>query len=439
MSADALLTLGLLLATLLLIGANALFVFHEFSFVILKQPQIKMLESGPSRIGRMIARTARRLDHYIAVDQLGITISSIAVGWIGQPVLARLLRGPFEALGAFPGAVPAISFVVAFAFITATQMIAGELMPKTIALRNPQGVARIVVLPVEITARIFHPLVVVLNGLGRLTVRALGFAPQDEGHSQALPVEELLVLIQASARAGALSADPMLLRRALHFSDIQASDLIVPRQDVIALDLRMTIHDVLAVARTSGFTRYPVYESTIDTIVGVLNVKDLVQIDSSGEVDYVANWRRWIRPIPALSEEATIEQVLYRLSQAKQPMILLLDEFGGTAGILTVADIADELTGGAEDIRPAGDRHYVVKGETAVATVEATLDITFGEVEERNSDSMGGLMMEALGRIPAVGDRVSIDGAELQVAAMRGRRVTEINLTLPEPAVVEDE
>jgi putative hemolysin len=441
MSADTLLTIGLLLATALLIAGNALFVFHEFAFVMLKQPQIRKLERSDSSIGRLIAKTANKLDHYIAVDQLGITITSLAVGWIGQPLLARLLVGPFEAIGAFPGAVPAISFVVAFMFITGVQMVAGELIPKSVALRNPQGVARAVVLPVELVARIFHPLVWLLNGMGILTVRALGFNAQGEGHNQALPVEELLVLIQASARAGAINADPMLLRRALHFSDIEAQDLIVPRQDITALELHMTIEDLLAVARQSGFTRFPVYDGTIDTIIGVLNVKDLVQLDQSGEVAYVSNWRRWIRPIPALPEHATIEQVLTRLAQDKQPMMLLLDEFGGTAGILTVADIADELTGDADDIQPAGDRLYLIKGETAVSTVEATLDIELGMDEDnRNYESMGGLVMEALGRIPATGDEVSVDGAEIRVTSMRGRRVTEVSLTLPEkPSLVDIE
>ncbi len=433
MSPDTLNTLMLLGVTILLTAMTAVFVFHEFSFVMLKQPQIKRLEESPSRIDRLVAKNARKLDHYIAVDQLGITITTIATGWVGQPVVTSLLRGPFEAIGAFPGAVPVISFVSAFALITGAQMLAGELMPKSIALRNVEKVAKLVVIPVEFIARLFHPVILALNGFGMFTVRMFGFSTEGGGHhAQALPAEELVLLIQSSARAGTLNVDPMLLRRALHFSDITAQDLIVPRQDIIALDLRMTIDELLQIAREHGFTRYPVYETTIDTVVGVLNVKDLVQISANGEVGYVPNWRRWIRPLPTLSEEATIEQVLARLSQDKQPMILLIDEFGGTAGLLTVADIADELTGGAEDIQPLGNLRYLIKGETAVSTIESTLDITLGD-DDRPFDSVGGLVMDALGRIPAVGDEVTVDGSTIRVAAMRGRRVTEVRLTLPEP------
>lgn len=437
MSPETLNTLMLLGVTVLLTAMTAVFVFHEFAFVMLKQPQIKRFEASSSKVDRLVAKNAMMLDHYIAVDQLGITITTIATGWVGQPVITSLMRGPFEAIGAFPGAVPVISFVSAFALITGAQMLAGELMPKSIALRNAEKVARLVVVPVEIVARVFHPVIVALNGFGMFTVRLFGFSTEGGGHhSQALPAEELVMLIQSSARAGTINADPMLLRRALHFSDITAQDLIVPRQDIVALDLRMTIDELLQAAREHGFTRYPVYETTIDTVVGVLNVKDLVQLHANGEVGYVPNWRRWIRPLPTLSEEATIEQVLTRLSQDKQPMILLIDEFGGTAGLLTVADIADELTGGAEDIQPLGDRRFLVKGETAVTTIESTLDITLGD-EDRPFESIGGLMMDVLGRIPAVGDEVTVDGCTIRVAAMRGRRVTEVRLVLPEPFTLD--
>ncbi len=429
MSSDALLTVGLLIATALLIAGNALFVFHEFAFVMLKQPAVKRLAEGQTRVGRTIVKAARQLDHYIAVDQLGITITSIAVGWIGQPVVARLFEGSFSAIGIPSGAAAVVAFTVAFLSLTAIQMIAGELMPKTIALRHPERVAHSVALPVEIVARVFHPLVTVLNGMGTLTVRAFGVTPQAESHAPSLPPEELNALIQASARAGNLQADPILLRRMLHFSDIEARDLIVPRQDVVAFAVGQTIEEVLEIVRLHSHTRFPVYEESIDNIVGVLNVKDLVQIGPDGKARYATSWRRLVRPIPVLSERASIEQVLHRLSQDKQPLALLIDEFGGTAGILTISDIADELIGGVEDIRQASDHSYIVKGETSVSTLESILDIDLAP-EERTYESVGGLVMAELDRMPSVGDTVTTKDGDLRVTAMRGRRVTEVRLTL---------
>jgi CBS domain containing-hemolysin-like protein len=429
MSSDTLLTIGLLLATALLIAGNALFVFHEFSYVVLKQPDIKRFESSASRVGRLVARMARRLDHYIAVDQLGITVTSLAVGWIGQPVVARLLRGPVDAIGLFPGAVTAVSFVIAFALIISTQMIAGELIPKTIALRHPRPVAAAVAVPVELAARVFHPLVVVLNGAGALIVRALGFSAQAESHRQVLPTEELVAMIRASARAGVLRTDPTALRRALHFSDLTARDLIVPRQDIVALRFDLSIDAVLEITRRHGYTRYPVYRETIDDIAGVLNVKDLIHIGGDGRPRFASNWRRLIQPLPVMPEQASIEHVLLRISRERQPMLLLVDEFGGAAGILTVTDIADELIGGAEDIRPLRPNRWLIKGETAIATVEATLDISLG-AGNHDVDSIGGLIMAELGRIPVVGDHVTVDRSELSVVTMQGMRVKQVMLQL---------
>lgn len=433
MSGETLATIGLLLVTALLIAGNALFVFHEFAYVVLSQPDIRRFEAGRSRVGRLVAQMARRIDHYIAVDQLGITVTSLAVGWIGQPVVARLLRGPIDALGLFSGAVTVMAFAIAFALIIATQMIAGELMPKTIALRHPRTVAPLVALPVEAAARVFHPLVVVLNGMGALIVRAVGFNAEAGAHAQVLPAEELVAMIQASARAGVLRTDPMALRRALHFSDLTARDLIVPRQDIVALRDDLPVERVLEIARRHGYTRYPVYRETIDDVAGVLNVKDLVQVGEDGKAHFARNWRRLVLPMPVVPEQATIEQVLERISRERQPMLLLVDEFGGTAGILTVTDIADELIGGAGDLRPLRPGAWLVRGETAIATVESTLDISL-DPGEHEVDSIGGLIMAELGRIPVAGDRVMVDGSELRVVAMQGMRVRQAILSTPPEA-----
>ncbi|HUG16580.1 MAG TPA: hemolysin family protein [Thermomicrobiales bacterium] len=431
MSGETLATIGILLATALLVAANGLFVFHEFAYVVLKQADIRRFEASGSRIGRLVGRMARKLDHYIAVDQLGITVTSLAVGWIGQPVIADLMRVPVDAIGLFPGAVGAVSFAIAFALVIGVQMIAGELMPKTIALRQPRTVAPLVALPVEICARVFHPLVVVLNGTGALIVRALGFNPQAEHHGHVLPAEELVAMIQSSARAGVLHADPVALRRALHFSDMTARDLIVPRPDVVALSIDLPVTAVLEIARQRGYTRYPVYRDSIDDIAGMLNVKDLIQIRPDGSAGAVTNWVRLIQPMPVVPEQASIEQVLHRLSSSGQPMMLLVDEFGGTAGILTVTDIAHELIGSGQDIQQTGPGEWAITGETAISTVEAVLDISLGSDDGREADSIGGLIMAELGRIPAVGDRVVVDGAELRVATMQGMRVRQVTLRLP--------
>ena len=437
MSEEALAIVGRLLATILLILANALFVFHEFAFVTIKPAQARRLERESSTIGRLITRGVHRLDHYIAVDQLGITATSIAVGWIGQPLVAGLLAQPLRMLGVLePPAVLVISAAIAFALIIGTQMLGGELMPKTVALRYPERTAKLVVLPVELVAILMHPVVLVLNGLGRLASRLfVGATPRAGSHVHVLPTEELAAVIAASARAGVLAADPRTIRQALRFSDFQARDLMVPREDVTALDARLSVEEVLAVAREAMHTRYPVYEGTLDNVVGVLNVKDLVKVD--GNIRMETNWRRLVRPIPALPEVASIEGLLQRLSEQKQHMALLIDEYGGTAGIITVSDVAERLIGEPADLRRLAKGHYVLPGEANVAMVETELGISLGPAE-REYDTVGGLVMTYLGRIPAAGDRVEVAGHEFAVVAMKGKRVTKVELRIAVPSAEDD-
>lgn len=428
MSGDTWATLLILGVTGLLIAANALFVFHEFAFVMLKPFQIRQFSVSDTWLAHTIVKAARKLDHYIAVDQLGITATSIGVGWIGQPVVSRLIRGPFEQFDAFAEVVAVASFVTAFALLTMIQMVFGELIPKTIALRHPGRVAALVSVPVEIVARILHPLVVLLNGLGLLAVRAVGVTPDPDAHLRDLPAEDLEVIIARSVTAGRIQADPLIVRRALHFSDLEARDIIVPRQDVVPVDLSMDVNDVLTVAKDCHFTRYPVTDGSIDNIVGLLNVKELFRIDDQGQPMVVTSWQDVIRPIPVLPESASIETVLQKLVTDQEQLILLVDEFGGTSGIITVTDIAAEATGSSLDIIPLATDTYLITGESAVSMVESVLEVSL-ESDDDGYETIAGLIMAVLGRIPTMGDEVNVNDVVIRVHRMKGHRTTQVVLT----------
>lgn len=431
MGSDTLFIAGMFAVTALLIAGNALFVFHEFAFVMLKPFHIRQLTDSSSWLAQTISKAANRLDHYIAVDQLGITATSLGVGWIGQPALTRLLRGPFENVELFSGVVAVASFAISFTVLTMLQMVFGELIPKTIALRHPGGVAAIVSLPVEAFAWLFHPLVVLLNGLGNLAVRAVGASPGAGGHREDLPAEELEAVIRLSLSAGRVQTDPLVVRRTLHFSDLEARDLIVPRQEMVTVDLSMSLERVLEIAKENHFTRYPVSDGSSDRIVGLLNVKDLFQIDEHERPMLVADWHQAIRDIPVLPEAASIEQVLERFIEEREQMVLLVDEFGGTTGLLTVADIAAEATGSSRDITLLHDGAFLIRGETAVSTVESVLDLSL-DAERRDYETMAGLIMSVLGRIPVEGDIVNVNRATIRVHRMRERRVVQVVLRAPQ-------
>jgi CBS domain containing-hemolysin-like protein len=416
-----------LLATVLLIGVNALYVFHEFAYVALKPGQIRRLDQDRSRIGKLMSKAAHKLDHYIAVDQLGITVSSLAVGWIGQPVVAELIDAVFGTVGLSTGVTTVIAAVIAFSLLTSTQMIVGELMPKTFALRYPERTARFTANPVEFTAKVFHPFVILMNGLGLLGVRMLGFKGTAESHHPVLPAEELVTLVKSSAQAGLLPADPKVMNRLLNFSDLQAQDLMVPHMDIVAVDAACTFADVLMIARAHQHERYPVYQESIDQIVGVINVKDILASSAHYGPSWAANWQRRIRFIPTLPNIAPIENVLAVLNRTNSQMALLVDEFGATGGIVTITDISDQLISGPDEIVQESPGRYLIEGHASISIVEGELGISL-ESDHRQVETVAGLVFAVLGEIPKEGAIVEVNGHQLEAVSVEANRVTMVRL-----------
>jgi CBS domain containing-hemolysin-like protein len=426
-----------LAATVALIAVNALFVFHEFAFVALKPGQIRTFDKDSSTVGRLVSKASHRLDHYIAVDQLGITASSLAVGWIGQPFVTELLRAAFGELGLSTTAMTAVSAVLAFALLTGTQMIVGELMPKSYALRHPARTARLTAGPVELTAKIFHPFVALLNGAGLAIVRLLGFRGTGESHHPTLPAEELAAIVHASARAGLLRVDPKALGRLLNFSDLRANDLMVPRLDTIVIDASATRGEVMETARRHLHDRYPVFEESPDRIVGMIDVKDLLAARADTASVREASWRRWVRPIPTLPETAPFEVVLATLNRTQKQMALLVDEFGSPTGIITATDIAQQLISGPDEIHPDPSGGFLIEGHASIALVESELGIDL-EREGHNVETIAGLVSDELGRIPRPGDAITVNRHRLEVAEMDGHRITMVRVRLADAAAPGD-
>ncbi len=415
-----------LIATLLLIAVNALYVFHEFAFVALKPRQIHRFDQEESKLSRLISRMSHNLDHYIAVDQLGITASSLAVGWVGQPAVTGIFRALFGELGLSATVMTAISAVIAFALLTSTQMIVGELMPKTFALRHAARTARFTARPVELTAMLFYPFVWLLNGIGLLLVRMMGFEGTSDGEGRVMPAEELVAIVKSSARAGVLAADPRALGRLLHFSDLRAHDLMVPRLDMVAISVEASFDDVLRTAQAHRFDKYPVYRDSTDHIVGMLNVKSLLVTTVDGD-DSEVDWHRWVEPIPTLPDGAPVEVLLATFQQTQQQMVLLVDEFGATEGIVTVTDVIEQLIDGPGEIQDETPESVRLEGHASVAAVESEYGISIAE-EDSFSDTIAGLVLSRLGRIPDPGDTVVIGGHDVEVVEMDGHRIAEVRI-----------
>jgi len=428
-SDTALLVLGLV-ALVLLVAFNALFVMAEFAFVGVRRTRVEQLAREGNTRAKLLQTAIDKLDNSIATTQLAITMAGIALGWVGEPALAGIIEPPVEALFGWAGSAVAntIAFVISFGIVTSAVIVFGELAPKAFTIARTEAVALWVVVPVEVFRRIFRPFVWALNAAGRAVVKPLGVDPSVD-QSESLEPEELELVLSASERAGFLSKSELLLaRRALEFSAIQADQIMIPRTELVAIDADDSLDEVLDTVDRYQHTRYPVFEEDLDHILGIIDAKDLLQLVRRGETD----WRSLIRPAVAIPESVSVEVAVAAMRANQVQIVVLVDEHGGTSGILTADEVLYRLLGrwvgggrpgGHETVRALPTGNLLLSGLALIADVE---DAIGQELADENYDTVGGFIMSRLGRIPRVGDRVVVPGYEFRVMAMDGRRVDRV-------------
>lgn len=416
----------------LLVGLNALFVAAEFAFVGVRRTRVEQLAAAGQARARLLLGALSELDATIAATQLGITMCGLALGWLGEPVLAGLIEPPLRgALGWAPDRTSSVAATaLAFLLVTALVIVFAELAPKSVALARTERVGLFVAPPVLVFARVFRPFVWFLHRSGWLVVRALGVSGRSPAE-ESLDPEELELVIEASARAGLLSmSELMLARRALEFSAIQADQIMVPRTEVVALEADASLDAVLDVVERHHHSRYPVYEGNLDHVVGILEVKDLLGLVRRGE----SSWRQLVRPAVAIPESVSVEVAVQAMRAKQVQIVVLVDEHGGTSGILTADEVLYRLLGrwlggraqGGDTVRALPSGNFLVSGLALIADVE---DATGAELADEDYDTVGGFIMARLGRIPRVGDRVEVPGYQFRVMAMDGRRVDRVLVT----------
>lgn len=437
MSDTAFIVLGLL-ALVLLVAFNALFVMAEFAFVGVRRTRVEQLAREGNTRAKLLQTAIDKLDNSIATTQLAITMAGIALGWIGEPALAGVIEPPVEAIFGWAGSAVAntIAFVISFGIVTSAVIVFGELAPKAFTIARTEAVALWVVVPVEIFRRVFRPFVWALNAAGRAVVRPLGVDPSVD-QSESLEPEELELVLSASERAGFLSQSELLLaRRALEFSAIQADQIMIPRTELVAIDADATLDEVLSTVDRYQHTRYPVFEDDLDHILGIVDAKDLLALVRRGETD----WRSLIRPAVAIPESVSVEVAVAAMRANQVQIVILVDEHGGTSGILTADEVLYRLlgrwmggrTGGAETVRALPTGNLLLSGLALIADVE---DAIGRDLADEDYDTVGGFIMTRLGRIPRVGDRVVVPGYEFRVMAMDGRRVDRVLVVKKDGAV----
>lgn len=405
-----------LVAVALLVLANGFFVATEFALVSLRRSRIEEMEAAGEAIGKVLKQATHDLDRYIAGTQVGITLASLALGWIGEPALAHLLE---PLLGSGPGA-HAVAVAIAFAVITFLHVVIGELIPKSLALQRTEATARIVARPMKYILIPFQPLIWVLNGTGNWILRRMGLEPAAE-HHLVHSVSELEILVRQSHKAGVLDElEEGILRRAFNFSEKTAVEAMVPRVEMCALDINKPLDELCRAAVDAHHARFPVYEGSLDNIIGVLYLKDLFRAKLEGITDL----QPLLRPALFLPMSLHLDKVLVGVRAEQTQMAILIDEFGGTAGLLTMEDIVEEVFGELdpldEPIRRTKEGALVVDASTGLDELNERLG---WELDDDVNDTVGGYVMHHLGRVAKVGDEVPTPHGKLRVEEVEGYRI----------------
>ena len=421
-------------AGLLIIG-NALFVAAETGLVTIDRNLVEARAAeGTPRFGT-IAALLRRLSTYLSGAQLGITVTSLAIGLVAEPSLATLLREPLQALGFSTRVIGAVSIGLALLIATAVQMVFGELVPKNISLSRPVGTVLWVVLPLLVFTQVTRPLVALLNGAANRLLRLVGVEPVEELRSARTP-DELASVVRRAGDQGALEQETAeLLERSLSFGDKTAADVMTPRTRMRTLRESAPVVAVLDATRATGHSRFPVIGDGFDDIRGLVHVKNAVAVP---EPERSSTRVREVMSTPVVvTKFMRLDPLLDQLQQRGLQLAVVVDEYGGTAGIVTFEDLVEELVGDVVDehdatapgIRRQFDGTWLLSGLQRPDEIKAAIGVELPEGTDY--ETVAGLVLQLLGRLPDVGDEVTVAGARLRVERMDGRRIDRIQLMPP--------
>ncbi len=425
------------LAAIVLVLVNGFFVGAEFALVRSRRTRLEARATDGDRLAAIAVRATSNIPSLLSASQLGVTLASLGLGWVAQSVVAVPLA---TALASLPITMQfavreTIAGAVALAGVTYFTVMFGELAPKSAALLHPEELARWLVPPLVAWAWITTPFTVLLNRSAQAVLRLAGAEGTPSAEDSVHSPEELRLLVEQSQEGGALEQhDAALLGGVFQFSEKNAREVMTPRTGIVALPSDATLEETLAVVAEGGFSRYPVYTDTIDNIVGILLAKDLLPIASRRPAGFTP--ASIMRPAHVIPGSREVEEVLADFKRLKEHMAIVLDEYGGTAGIVTMEDLLEEIVGEILDEYDEPERpppRITREGELLVAgsTNIGELNDQYGlRVPDEDYTTIGGYVFGALGRLPAIGDRVSAGGATFVVREMEGRRVATLGVEL---------
>ncbi|MTI80855.1 MAG: HlyC/CorC family transporter [Firmicutes bacterium] len=420
-----------IILALLLVLLNGAFVAAEFSFVKVRPTRLSQLVAEGNKRAKLAQGCVNNIDAYLSVCQLGITISSIGLGWLGEPVVAKLLQPIMYQLGIVsPALIHTISFVVAFSLVTFMHVVFGELVPKSLAIQRAEAVTLWLAAPMRFFYYLFYPGIVVFNGTANGILRKLGVRAASE-HEESHSEEELQMLVSESYKSGHLDKNEWrLLNNVFQFEKRVVREVMVPRPEVVFLDINKSLEENMQIVRESGHTRFPLCDGQRDNIIGLVHIKDLIKLDGGLGIDKI---KRNIMMVP---EGVPLDKLLKEFQQKHEHMALVVDEYGGTSGIVTMENVLEELVGEIQDEFDE-EPPQVIKEKEGIFLVdgrmlldEAAEMFNLPITEEDEYDTLAGFVFGRLGKRPRVGDEVELSAHKLEVVAMDGLRIDRVRITI---------
>jgi CBS domain containing-hemolysin-like protein len=421
------LTIINLIVIAILIAFTAFFVSFEFAIVKIRSTRIDQLVAEGNKKAIAAKKIISNLDEYLSACQLGITVTALGLGWLGEPTVEHMLHPLFTKLNVAESAAGILSFIIAFASVTFIHVVVGELAPKTIAINKAEAVTLIFAKPMIIFYKLMYPFIKVLNGSARVIVGIFGLKPASE-HEEAHSEEELQLIISESYKSGEINqSEYKYVNNIFEFDDRIAKEIMVPRTEIVVFDRSQTLAECLEIVKVENYTRYPVIDGEKDNIVGMLNMKEVLTDYISGKnLDTPID--EYTRPVIQVIESIAIHDLLVKMQKDRVHMAILMDEYGGTAGLVTVEDILEEIVGEIRDefdedevpeINKISEHKTVVDGKVLIDEVN---DLFGLDIQEDEMDTIGGwILSEKMDVVE--GDKVKYGDYEFKVLEIDGYHI----------------
>ncbi|MEM6613673.1 MAG: hemolysin family protein [Cyanobacteria bacterium P01_C01_bin.72] len=426
-----------LIGVLLLIAINAFFVTAEFSIVSVRRSRISQLVRDGDIQAQTVQSLQRSIDRLLSTTQLGITLSSLALGWVGEKTLAVLIIALIAKID-LPAYISqpiahSLALPLAFIILAYLQIVLGELCPKSVALMYPEKLARFFGPPSVAIARIFSPFVAILNVSTRWLLKLVGVEYSGEGWYEKVTSEELQLIIATERESIGLEAEErQLLKNVFEFRDDTAEEVMIPRTDIKFLTLTTTFCELLQTIAEYGYSGYPVIDESLDDIKGIIHYKKLSQPLSRGEIDPDSTLGQWLEPIGFIPESTSLNELLPSMQRSQQKMVVVIDEFGGTSGLITLHDLITEIVGdagvdvetGIEAVKQIDENTFLVSAQMNLEEVNEQLELALPLADEYNT--LGGFLLEKWQKIPQQVEKLQYENLDFTVTVADSNRLYQI-------------